>query len=649
MLSNQTQELSTLDSLSSRLSISQEDLLDYFKALGIEIDMTSSINEDFVALPEDYVRKKKNLLESVSFETLTENNEIEKNLLEQGDQCYSNGSLIEAFNYFYLAYTAGSMQACYMLGRVLERESIFGPNYKKALEYYTIAAENEIGEAEHRLAECYRDGIGCEKDYLQAIKYFKYALKRGFNSPSDYENIDLCVQNMYKQQAESGNAQGYFRLANYLVKKKGLGYDDERVKEYLTLGAEMGDASSLYRMGIYAEEDGNRTEAREYLIQAAKNGNLPSMLKLENDYDINVMDLIKDSPMALLAMGEHLNKKGDIDQSLQYYMKAAELGDSEGEYRVGTILQKYPSFETDLSKNHIYWLKLSSQKGNANANYRLGICYEGNDTIIEQDKKKAFECFEKAANDGQVLAMSKLGFYYKRGVAVNKNFEKSYEWYLKAAEGGHSIAQNQLAFCYMKGEGCEKDWSKAFYWFEKASEQKHYVSLYQLGLCYMYARGCEKDLQKAKECFEQALDNGYDAAQKQLDVLNKLDRLNGNSNIENLKTNVNHEVTSFNIQQDMERLNRPENTEKETIKNSNVENCSVQNIDVESLTEKECIELMFKLQDKIQADVLNDVIAQQRLEEIEKEDKVRKAKDLIAAKGFTAEQLELLKDYFNKE
>jgi len=648
MLLNQTNDLDLL----SRLQIQKEELIEYLTALSIQLD-TRVMDDNLISCIEDYIKKKHSMIDGVDLDSSSNNEEIEKNLLDNGKRCYENDLYVEAFNYFYLAYRLGDMYACYMLGRIIEEDFFIYCNKTKALEYYTLAKQT-VGEAMYRLAECYRDGVGCEKDYLNAVKLFKLALKQGFNSPSDYENIDQCVQNMYKQQVEKGNIEGYSHLANYLIKKKGMGYDSEQVKECFILGAEIGDASSLHRMGIYEEEDNNEIQAKEYFIQAAKKGNVQSIFRLQNTYGINIIDIIKESPEALLAMGEYYSKKGDIQQALQCYIKSAELGSDEAQYRIGVIYTKYPSYETDLDKNHIYWLKLASDKGNANASYKLGVCYEGNDTIVEENKRTAFELFEKAALAGQILAQSKLGFYYKRGIAVERNFDKSYEWYLKGAENGHSIAQNQLAFCYLKGEGVEKDWEKAFYWFEKAAEQKHYISLYQLGLCYMYGRGTTKDLQKAKECLEQALDNGYDTAQKQLDVLNKLDKLNGNSNIENLKNKtVLEEVTSMDIQRDIDSLNRVDNTIKIKSENvgikSDIINGSVDDLDLNLLSEKQCIELMFRLQDRINADVLNDVIAQQRLDEIVKEDKVKQAKELLTEKGFTAEQLELLKDYFNKE
>ncbi|MBO6117603.1 MAG: sel1 repeat family protein [Bacteroidales bacterium] len=360
----------------------------------------------------------------------------------------------------------------------------------------------------------------------------------------------------------------------------------------------------------------------------------------------------------LIATGDSFGKKGDIPQALEYYMQAAEYNDAVAQYKIGSILMKYPTFETDLEKNHVYWLKLSAEQGNPNALYKLGVCYEGNDIILEEDKNLALEYFEKAASANQALAQSKLGYYYKRGVVVKKDYDMSAYWYQKGAENGHSIAQNQLAFCYMKGEGVLQDLEQAAYWFKKAAAQKHYVSQYQLGLCYMYGKGVEVDYNKAREMFEKAVDNGYEPAQKQLDVLTRLETLNGNSSADKLKEDLGEGFKGINISDDFDLRDythdyktedkplfntfQTAQTEEQTVKYSG-------NTDIDSLSEREAINLLYELSKKIHADVINKANCEMRLAEIDKEEKLKNAEQLLAQKGFTAEQLELLKNYFNKE
>ena len=645
--------MSELQKLQEQLNVGKEEVFNYFLSMGIEItddsQLTSLHTDSFTA----FWKKKLQMLEQVNMDE-TNDDTLLKKLVSLGENHYNIGSYKEAFDYFLLASESGDLYALYMVGRCLENDLGIADTTSKAIEYYLRCAQADFGKAIYRLAQCYEQGLGVEQNYGEAAQYYKLALKHGYNTQQDYDHIASIVRAKFVQQAENGDAKGYFRLASYLVKRQGKSFDDPQVREYVTLAAQSGDSSALYRMGLYAEDENNETQAKAYFISAAKNGNTPALLHLQDKYDVNAMDLIVDNAEQLLHMGDYYLKRGDIDQALNYYMKSAEKNNPQAQCKIGMLYIKYPSYETDLQKNHIYWLKLACQGGDADAYYRLGICYEGGgDTIVEEDRAKAFEYFEKSANLGQVLAQSKLGFYYKRGIVVAKDYEKSYNWYLQASQAGHAIAQNQLAFCYLKGEGVELDKNEAFNWFKKAAEQNHYIALYQLGLCYMYGTGCEKDYALARECFEKALDNGYEAAQKQLGVLNRIDKLNGESNVDKLRSNFTVDNSKIDIDADLKKWEQNRQQKIQDVTTKEITNTAteydINKFDIDSLNEKQCIELMFRLQEKINANVLDEVIAQNRLDMLNSEEKLQQAKDLLAQTGFTAEQMELLKNYFNKE
>ena len=53
---------------------------------------------------------------------------------------------------------------------------------------------------------------------------------------------------------------------------------------------------------------------------------------------------------------------------------------------------------------------------------------------VEQNDKKAFQCFEKAANAGIAVGQYNLAVMYLYGSGVEKNEEKGMEWLKKAAQ-----------------------------------------------------------------------------------------------------------------------------------------------------------------------------------------------------------------------
>ena len=58
---------------------------------------------------------------------------------------------------------------------------------------------------------------------------------------------------------------------------------------------------------------------------------------------------------------------------------------------------------------------------------------------------------KKAAELGNVEAMSALGSCYQQGIGTEINESKAFEWYKKAAYLGNPSAMNLVADCYEKG------------------------------------------------------------------------------------------------------------------------------------------------------------------------------------------------------
>ncbi len=117
-------------------------------------------------------------------------------------------------------------------------------------------------------------------------------------------------------------------------------------------------------------------------------------------------------------------------------------------------------------------LKAKAERGDAEAQYRLGHCYSNGD-VVPKDEKKAVVWFRKAANQGHAGAQNQLGMAYYYGLGVDSDKKKAVFWYRKAANQGHDWAQYWLAGCYHNGMGVPKDIEKAKYWARKSAAQGH--------------------------------------------------------------------------------------------------------------------------------------------------------------------------------
>ena len=95
--------------------------------------------------------------------------------------------------------------------------------------------------------------------------------------------------------------------------------------------------------------------------------------------------------------------------------------------------------------------------------YNVGIKY-----YDEGKYNEAAEWFEKAANQGYAEAQYKLGVCYDKGLGVGQSYEKAAYWFKKAANQGYAYAQFYLGVCYEKGLGVKKDLQKAKFWKDKS-------------------------------------------------------------------------------------------------------------------------------------------------------------------------------------
>ena len=88
----------------------------------------------------------------------------------------------------------------------------------------------------------------------------------------------------------------------------------------------------------------------------------------------------------------------------------------------------------------VRWLRLAAEKGNADAQYRLGFKYFffGG---VPQNHTEAARWFQLAAEQGNAPAQVMLGFMYDAGRGVPQDYAEAYKWYTLAADAGDADAQ----------------------------------------------------------------------------------------------------------------------------------------------------------------------------------------------------------------
>src|SRR5438094_1627794 len=85
--------------------------------------------------------------------------------------------------------------------------------------------------------------------------------------------------------------------------------------------------------------------------------------------------------------------------------------------------------------------------------------------------RKAFERTKASAEKGDAEAQYQLGLLYANGKGVTKDLTKAAKWTHKAADQGHAHAEYQLGWDYTTGEGVKTNLTAAAKWIRLAAEQ----------------------------------------------------------------------------------------------------------------------------------------------------------------------------------
>ncbi|QZE12827.1 sel1 repeat family protein [Halosquirtibacter laminarini] len=168
------------------------------------------------------------------------------------------------------------------------------------------------------------------------------------------------------------------------------------------------------------------------------------------------------------------------------------------------LLFAYPCLATQQD-----WIA-QAEKGNPQAQYRIGKSYLVGDTI-KKDISKALFWIEKAVAQQEPRAEYLLGLCYYKGEGKEKNDSLAYQNFKRSALQGYPLAQYSLALRYLRGEGTSKNQSRAFHWFRKASEGGVMQARYSMGVRLQKGEGVDKHPELALSLYrELALQTPHD-------------------------------------------------------------------------------------------------------------------------------------------
>lgn len=199
-------------------------------------------------------------------------------------------------------------------------------------------------------------------------------------------------------------------------------------------------------------------------------------------------------------------------KAMQWYKRAATLGDPPAMYKVGMILLKGLLGQPRNPREAVGWLRRAAERADAenpHALHELGLLYESaqpNDAIV-RDERYALSLFQQAAELGYKFSQFRLGCaseYGLMGCPIDPR--QSIFWYSKAATQEEHQSELALSGWYLTGsEGVlgQSD-TEAYLWARKAAVAGLSKAEYAMGYFTEVGIGVPANLEDAKRWYWRA-------------------------------------------------------------------------------------------------------------------------------------------------
>ena len=152
----------------------------------------------------------------------------------------------------------------------------------------------------------------------------------------------------------------------------------------------------------------------------------------------------------------------------------------------------------------IKWYKKAADQGLADAQFRLGECFEVG-RGCKKDLRESFIRYESAAKKGLPIAEYKIGKFYEEGLVCEKDAAMAVHWYESAAFKNYSLAQYEYGLCYLEGRGVNQDTTKGTKWIKSAATKDCILAQTRLGAMLLFS---QNDSSHASYWLKKAAENG---------------------------------------------------------------------------------------------------------------------------------------------
>lgn len=217
------------------------------------------------------------------------------------------------------------------------------------------------------------------------------------------------------------------------------------------------------------------------------------------------------SAKALAARGDirRLGKPPfDPADAFEFYRAAADLGDADAAYRVGSAFRTgNGGVEADRALA-LKYLLIADAGGDERGLVRLGDIYRrGADLGLDQSL--AADYYRRAGETGDAAALYQLGNIYRDGLgSMQPDATAAVEAYKKAIAAGNNLAKLGLARGYLAGQFGEGHGAEARGLLDAAITSNVAGAKFELARGYISGRQIPRDVPKAMDLLNQAIADG---------------------------------------------------------------------------------------------------------------------------------------------
>lgn len=230
------------------------------------------------------------------------------------------------------------------------------------------------------------------------------------------------------------------------------------------------------------QEKERKTEApaADNVLQEEINRRFSSLIKLIQE---------KEEADKLLEASVPDKKDTEPVENVEKLQKSAEAGEPEAMYKLGVLFESGKNGGRDVDKA-IFWLEKAKEKGFTKGNALLEKLYKGKDEIeirelarkLDEERRDRDEysfCFEKAAegDSGFMLQLADICEKIGKDTYSEESFKEAFFWTALAAEDGNYMAMKKLGEMFAEGTGVPMHFGKAIEWYKKTPFAKYECEL----------------------------------------------------------------------------------------------------------------------------------------------------------------------------